>query len=341
MKRWHFWLGVIISIAGIAFVISRIENWKQFGDSFLEADYLLLAPIIAAYFLVMFLRAVRWKYILDQCGHASLGNTWVSILVCYMGNNIFPLRAGEFMRVFLIGKQEQSISYSTALATVVVERLFDFLVMLIFLAVVLMVIPFPPEYEKLESLIHGFGAGTLAGAVALFVFLFLLNARSEFMIGLIGRISKPLPARLSEPLLTVLEKFSSGLVIMGRPRALFTVLVMSAIVWLVNLVPVWLSGLAFDIHISFIGTMFMLVVGAAAAAIPATPGFFGTFHAFNQQALVFLMGVGNEKALSFAIILHAAYYFPMVVAGAVAAWREGYSLTRLRREAENTHDQAE
>ena len=78
----------------------------------------------------------------------------------------------------------------------------------------------------------------------------------------------------------------------------------------------------------------MMVVGAAAASIPATPGFFGTFHAFNQQALVFLTNVDPAVALSFAIVLHATYYFPVVIVGALVAWREGYSLTQLKQEAE-------
>jgi uncharacterized protein (TIRG00374 family) len=336
MKRWQFWLGVIISAACMVFVVLQIEDFAKFGRSFLEARYLCLIPLIATYFLIMFLRSIRWKYILDQGGTASLRNAWVSMLVCYMGNNIFPLRAGEFMRVFLIGKQEQSITYSAALATVVVERLFDFIVMLITLAVVLMIVEFPPEHQELEALMRGFGGATLVGAAGLFVFLFLLYLKSEAMISLIERALFFIPEKLRGAILDIAGKFAQGLVIMGQPRALFILLGMSLIVWLVNLPPLWLAGFAFNINLSFTHCMFMLVVGAAAASIPATPGFFGTFHAFNQQAMVLLLAIDPETALSFAIVLHATYYFPMIIAGAIAAWREGYSLTRLREEAEES-----
>ncbi|HUT54287.1 MAG TPA: lysylphosphatidylglycerol synthase transmembrane domain-containing protein [bacterium] len=339
MKSWQFWIGVLISVLCIGFVVSQVKDWGEFGRSFLEADYWLLIPIVASYFVIMLIRAWRWRYILNHCGHVGLGNTYMAILVCYMGNNIFPLRAGEFMRVFLIGKREPSVSYSAALATVVVERLFDFVVMLLFLAVVLLTIPFPEKYQDLESLVHNSGAGTLAGAVALFVFLFLLYARAELMTGLIGRALFFLPLKYKERILEALRKFTGGLTIMGRPTALMATLGLSLLVWVVNLIPVWLSGLAFGIHLSFTGSMFMLAVGAAAAAIPATPGFFGTFHAFNQQALVFLMGVDPAVALSFAIVLHATYYFPMVVAGALVAWRAGYSLTRLAHDAQESGDE--
>lgn len=342
MKRWQLWLGIVISLGCIAYVVLRIDNWDQFGRAFVEARYIYLIPIIASYFLIMFLRAVRWRYILNHCGHASLRNSFTSILVCYMGNNVFPLRAGELMRVFLIGKQEKSVSYSAALATVVVERLFDFMSMLIFLAAVLMLVEFPPErlmvtigdgQVDLQGVIHSFGAATLAGALVLFAFLVLLNAFTDRVLGISARILKILPRDWGDKLLGALERFSGGLAIMGRPASLFALTGMSVVIWTVNLLPVWLSGLAFNIEIDFSGCMFMLVVGSAAASIPGPPGFFGTFHAFNQEGLVFLLGVGRGMALSFAIVLHACYYFPLVIAGAAAAWKEGYSLTRLREEA--------
>ncbi len=335
MKRWHFWAGVLISAACIAFVLWQVEDWHRFGRSFIEAHWWLLIPIVASYFAVMFFRALRWRFILNQCGRVSLRNSFVSILVCYMGNNVFPLRAGEFMRVFLIGRQEESITYSAALATVVVERLFDFLVMLVFLAAVLMIVPFSDEYKRLEAAVHHTGTATLIAAALLFSFLMLLHARTDVLMPWMEKVMAILPQRPRKAALDSIKRFASGLVIMGRPRALVALVGMSVFVWVVNLLPVWLSGLAFNIDIDFFGCMFMLVIGSAAASIPATPGFFGTFHAFNQQGLVFLKPeVDAGTALSFAVVLHSCYYFPLIAAGAIALWREGYSLMKLREESQ-------
>jgi len=334
MKRWQFWAGAAISAGCIVFVLMQVDDWGKFGRSFLDARWWLLFPIVGSYFLIMFGRAVRWRYILEQCGRVSLRNSFAAILVCYMGNNVFPLRAGEFMRVFLVGRQEESISYSSALATVVVERLFDFITLLVALAVVLMLVPFPVEFAKVENTVHKFGAGTLAGSAVVFVFLLSLYLRTEAMLWLMERLLSVFPARVRDAALGAVRTFASGLVIMGRPRALFATAGMSAAIWLVNLTPIWLSGLAFGIRLDFIGCLFMLVAGSAAASIPATPGFFGTFHAFNQQAMLFLVeGIDPGTALSFAIVLHACYYFPLTAAGAVALWTQGYSLAKLRSQA--------
>jgi len=345
MKRWHFWFGVFISLAFIGLALMQIEDWNKFSHAFKDAGHLYLVPIIASYFLVIFLRAVRWRYILNQTGKVSLKRSFTAMLICYMGNNVFPLRAGEFMRIFLVGKKEESVSYSEAMATVVVERLFDFLVMLIVLAVVLMLITFPEEYQKLEGLVHNFGAGTLVGAVLILVFLLALYLRTETIMSALSWTLRVLPAGLQEKILAAVRRFAAGLVIMGRPGALFAVLAAGFFIWAVNMLPIYFTGLAFGLDIGIVGCMFMLVVGAAAASIPAAPGFIGVFHYFNQKGLVFIMSavygvtVISEDALPFAVVLHACYYFPMIVAGALVAWGEGYSLTKLREEAREKEDE--
>lgn len=334
MKRWQFWLGVLIGLVCIVLALSQIEDWNQFGRAFIEARYIYFIPVIAIYFFIMFMRSVRWQYIMNQGGSVGLRNTWISILVCYMGNNVFPLRAGELMRVFLIAKQEPSMSYSSALATVVVERLFDFLITLLFLATVLITVPFPEEYRELETTVHTFGIGTLVGGAVIFAFLAVLYARTEPVLSLMERVLFIIPKDWTDKIIAAARKFASGLVIMGRPRALLTVMGIGLALWLVNLTPVWLSAMAFGVKLSFTGCLFLMVVGAAAASIPGPPGFFGIFHYFNQQALIFLMDLDPETALSIAIVIHACYYFPMIAAGAFAAWREGYSLTQLKEDAE-------
>ena len=353
MKKWQLWLGVVIGALCIFIALSRIEDWGKFADAFLSVKYIYLVPIIASNFLVMLIRAIRWQYILKQIGHAKFGSVWSSIMVCYMGNNILPLRAGELMRVFMVGKLEPEISYSSALATVVVERLFDILVMLMLLSLVLMLIEFPAqrlmltisgEQYDFEAVIKGSGMVTLIVALGLFVFLILLNSRTKQVLSITAWFLKIFPQFISEKILGVLKTFSDGLIIMERPKALFFLFGISIIGWSVNIVPIWLTGLAFDIQIGLTGCMFMMVVGSASASIPGPPGFFGIFHAFNQAGLVFLMSTDSALALSFAVVLHASFYFPFTLVGAFEAWKKGYSLTQLKEgaeEAENVKENSE
>ena len=351
MKRWQFWVGVLIGAACVGWAVSQVEDWGEFRQALQhQANWVYVIPIIAGYFAVMFLRAVRWRFILSQCGRASLSSTWTSTLVCYMGNNIFPLRAGEFMRVFMIGKLEPSITFSSGLATVVVERLFDFLSVLVMLGMVLALIEFPEgglmftaggEQYNMENLINNLGRGTLFGAVVLFIFLFLLYIKTDIALKVAGFFMKPLPDAFSAKLLDMLRTFSSGLTIMGRPKALFTVAGLSAVTWSINLIPVWLTGLALGFSLSIVDVLFLMMAGAAAASIPGPPGFLGTFHAINQKAFTFLTEASGGVALLFAIILHACYYVPITIAGVIAAKRAGFSVNRLREESEEIEENTE
>jgi glycosyltransferase 2 family protein len=350
MKRWQFWLGVVIGLLCILLALSRIEDWSKFADAFLSVKYIYIFPIVASYFFMMLLRAIRWRYILNQTGNAGFGSVWSSLMICYMGNNIFPLRAGELMRVFMVGKLEEEISYSSALATVVVERLFDFLFLLVVLALVLILIEFPADRLMItisggqydfEAVIKGLGTGTLIAALLLFVFLILLNSWTDQILSITGWFLKVFPEKFSEKILDLLSTFADGLVIMGRPKALFILAGMSILVWASNIFPVWLSAQAFGIELGLTECMFMIVAGSAAASIPGPPGFFGTFHAFNQAGLVFLMGTDSGLALSFAVILHAGYYFPLTLAGFFEAWRKGYSLTQLKEGAQEAESKKE
>jgi uncharacterized protein (TIRG00374 family) len=373
MKRWQFWTGIFLGLACIAYVVSTIKDPAEFGRALSAVKVIWLAPIIVSYFAVMGLRAWRWQFILHHAGKAGYLNVLAAIFVCYMGNNIFPLRAGELMRVFLIGKREPTISYSGALATVVVERLFDFLIVLLSLAGILMVIPFPEgglpvtigeaSYDLVTAM-RGLGQGAFLASLCLFVVLILLNARPEWalsplqrVLGLVTtwydkcppdstlrRLLRDRPAAWGEAALSALRRFSSGLQVMGRPWSLFLLLFLSILIWVVNLAPVWLSARAFPeiASLDLMGCAFLLVVGAAAASIPGPPGFFGIFHAFNQLALLFYVNdlagknISPDTALSFAIILHAGYYFPLIVAGLAAVWAQGYSLSRLKEQAEQS-----
>ena len=80
MKRWQFWLGALLSLVCISLALSQVEDWSRFWRALVEAHYLYLVPVIASYFLIMFLRAVRWQYIMNQAGRAGLRNAWVSII---------------------------------------------------------------------------------------------------------------------------------------------------------------------------------------------------------------------------------------------------------------------
>src|SRR5512140_3153163 len=170
MKKWQFWLGVLISIVFI-WVSLRGLRLDQFWAAVRSANYWWLIPAIALYFVIVWVRAWRWHYLLRPIKDVPTRTIFPITTIRYMGNNIYPARAGEVLGAVIL-KRREGVSVSASLATIVVERIFDGVVMLGFVVVNL------PELAKLTTN-SGFigniqqvaviGTGVFLGALAIFL----------------------------------------------------------------------------------------------------------------------------------------------------------------------------
>ena len=143
MKNWKSWIGFVISM-GILYLAFRRIDLQLLLKSLQGANYLYLFPIVVIIFVNMALRALRWGYLLRPIKKIGFLNLFASILIGFMANNVLPVRMGEFVRAYIIGRSER-IRKSASFATVMVERLFDGLTVLGLLVVVLTFIHLPPE----------------------------------------------------------------------------------------------------------------------------------------------------------------------------------------------------
>src|SRR5512141_2014906 len=170
MKKWQFWLGVLISIVFIWLALRGLRL-DQFWGSVQSANYWWLLPGIAVYFVAVWARAWRWHYLLKPIKAIPTRAVFPITTIGYMGNNIYPARAGEVLRAVIL-KRKEGVSVSASLATIVVERIFDGVVMLGFVFLNL------PELAKLTTqsgfvgniqLVAVIGTGIFLGALAVFL----------------------------------------------------------------------------------------------------------------------------------------------------------------------------
>ena len=338
MKNWRFWLGLIISGVFIWIALRQIKDWHLFFASFKEIHYWVILPALIGYFSILVFRAWRWHYILKSHLEIKFSSSLIALIICYMANNILPFRAGEVIRAIVLSRREKK-AFSPVFATVVIERIFDSLIILVFLAVLLFHLTIPSDYKNIAIALKKGGIIALAGAVILIVFLYFLYYARERVIGISDRFFSVFGKKIHNFVIQELDKFSQGLIILGNPFRLLVVVGFSFLVWGVNLIPIYYIGVGFGTQISIIGLLLLLFLGAFSAAIPAAPGFWGTFHYITALGINFLGALPQEKALPFAIVLHAFYYFPVLIVGLILAWKEGYSLTELEREAEREKTQ--
>ena len=143
MKRWEFWFGLLISILFLWLALSGLKI-GDFWGALQTANYIWLLPGVGVYFLAVWVRAWRWHYLLKPIKEIPTRKMFPITTIGYMGNNIYPARAGEVLRAVIL-KRKEGVPVSASLATIIVERIFDGVVMLAFVFVNL------PELAKLTS----------------------------------------------------------------------------------------------------------------------------------------------------------------------------------------------
>lgn len=317
MKRWQLFLGLVIS----GFFIWLAVRGLQLGevwDGMRGANYWWLLPAVITYFVAVWARTWRWDYMLRPVKHISLSRLFPVVVIGYMGNNVYPFRAGELLRSYVLRRRE-GVSMSASLATVIVERVFDGLVMLIFVFVALPFTPIPSD--SLRSLVT-VGSGAFFGALLLF---FVLAARPERAYQLAEWASERfLPGRVHPPLLQFARRFLDGLESLSHFRNVLMIFGTSVVIWLLETVKYWFVMHAFSFEVTFFALMLMNGVVNLATTLPSAPGYIGTFDA-PGIAILTLYGVPEALAGAYTLVLHAALWLPVTVLGGVYMVREGLS----------------
>ncbi|MGH7450949.1 MAG: lysylphosphatidylglycerol synthase transmembrane domain-containing protein, partial [bacterium] len=127
--RKRFILGLLVSAVFIYLAFRKIE-FLQMWQALQQANYLWLFPAVGFMFISLWLRAMRWGYFMEPIKPGiGLHKLFASMMIGYYGNNVFPLRAGEVLRAYAIGKST-GVSRMAAFATIFVERLIDVLALL-------------------------------------------------------------------------------------------------------------------------------------------------------------------------------------------------------------------
>jgi uncharacterized protein (TIRG00374 family) len=333
LKSWHFWLGVLISVVFIWLALRGLQL-NQFWDAVQTANYGWLLPGIAIYFVAVWARAWRWHYLLRPVKKISTRRMFPVVAIGYMGNNIYPARAGEVLRAVIL-KRKEDVSMSASLATIIVERIFDGVVMLGFVFVNL------PELAKLtgESGFVGniqqvaiIGTGVFIGALILF----LLAAMFPQATARIGQwfIERLLPQRLRPQTRALMHKFLDGLASLRSPFNILMVFLTSVVIWLLETGKYWFVMHAFNFSVSFFALMLMNGIVNLATTIPSAPGYIGTFDAPGIAVLT-AYGVNQATAAGYTLVLHVALWLPITLLGAYFLTREGIHWSdSLRAETE-------
>lgn len=332
MKRRRIILGFAVSAFFLYFAL-RGQDYAAIREALSQVTYWYLIPALGLYFVGLLVRAYRWSVLLRPVAPASSRQLVGINAVGLMANNVLPLRTGEFVRAYALS-QRTGIRKSTGLATIAVERIFDGMTLLAFIAVSMIFVDLTSQLKHVAEL------AMLIFALAL-VALILLARGGRLRDRMLQLALGPLPERLSDKVNRMAESFITGLGIFSRRRELALVSLSSIVAWGFEASTYWLVARAFGGSIeSVLGVPeTMLTTGMAnlATLVPSSPGYVGPYEAAIILVLNGALGLTRELALSYGVLMHVLLWLPVTVWGVIEWSRLHISLSQVE-EAEYAND---
>ncbi len=312
-RRGFLLLGVALSTALLAWTLRgmHLEEWGRILRE-VEIPWLLAGALF--YFVAVILRTWRWGILLYGLQPTGFRERFVALTIGYMGNNLYPVRAGELLRAYVL-QRRCGLSLSASLGTIVVERVLDGL-MVVFLALVaLMFFPLPVLLRP--AVIAG---GLVFGGALLMLLGMAQNVRT--LHGLLERVRQQRSGSGIERLVRFLMQFLDGLAVLQRPAPALVVGSLTALIWLAEAGTYGLVLMAFPFRTSFFSLLVMTAVANLATALPSAPGYVGTFEA-PGVAVLQAFGIPSSMAVAYTLTLHLVLWLPITLLGLSLFLREG------------------
>lgn len=263
--------------------------WKKLLQDFQTAKFSWLILVISLFTISNVSRAVRWNMLLKPLGsNPKFLNSFCCIAIGYFANLGLP-RSGEFVRAITFSKYE-NIGFDKVMGTVVVDRIFDVLSILIVTGIAMII-----EFDK----IWGFFGPYLNVGYNLIYFLGGMAGLGILLFLLRKKIAE---TKLFKKVYSLFKGFVDGLLSVRKIEKPFWFIFHSVNIWLMYYLMTYLCFFAYEptASLSPVVGLMVFVFGAWGIVIPS-PGGMGTYHFLTQTVLGFY-GVKEVEAFSFANI---------------------------------------
>ena len=347
-----FIIGIFISLVALYFSFRNIPL-AELAEYMKHINYWWIIPSTIAALGSYIFRTLRWQRILHASGYPiSFKNTFHPLMIGFATNNILPARLGEIVRPLVLQQQEK-MPFTTGLATVVTERVFDVGLMILSFIVITLFWHIDPSFEVTFAGYH-LSAEVLENLLKNMLILALILLAGISCVAImairnllirvlwdIPRFFKPiLGASLTERLNTyliakivrIIENVSNGFLLLRRPKQFLVCVLYTIIIWLVQASGYYLMMFGTPgVSLSFLDIYMVMVIILFFIALPSVPGFWGMWEAGGLFILT-LMGVAASTAMGFTLINHVIQVVPIIIVGLISAAITGVNILKISKE---------
>lgn len=338
LKSVRLWIQLGISYIFLDITFHRID-FISFIKNFRYIDLKIFVLIVLIIYITIFIRSYKWKYLLSHIKKVRILNLFKATLVGFMGNAIFPARLGEILRAFILGKYEK-ISKLTVFSTIILERIFDGIVVGGFFLYILIFNPLKNPYF--------IRAGITAGGIyiILIIGIIIFYFRYELFYNFIKHKVKFLSLNYKKKILKFLNSFYAGLHIFDNLKELILFILLTILIWILCAVETYLFlksmnifkvfFLPTDFSPIFLSILFAFIM-TIGIAIPSGPGAAGPFQASIVFTFVLLLPqtikdpVKYNYVASFSMYIWGTQIISVVVGGLYVIIRDGIKIKKLQK----------
>ena len=306
---------VYLSIRGINFQ-DVVQGFKT-----IRYEYVLLVLIIM--FIIQVLKSLRWGLILSPIVKVDQLSLFSVTSVGFLAIIAVPARLGELARPYLITKKCH-IRMSAAVGTILVERVFDCLTVLLIFLLALFFTPFPPWLIRSGIVFF------LITLVILIGMIFMILKR-EVSLKALNSTCRKLPERYILKLNHLFHQFIDGFKIITEPKLLFYVISLSIGTWLMDVAAIYFMFLAFGLTVPLAAPFVVMIILMIGISIPAAPGFVGNWH-YSCILGLSLFGIPKAEALTFSVVFHVICVGIIIILGLMFLPSNKFSLSDLSRQ---------
>ena len=319
-KTIKFSIGLLFSGVGLVYAFRQF-NWLEFINLLQGVNYWYLLAAVALQLGAVWFRALRWKWLLAPIKDISTKILFDATMIGYFGNNVLPLRMGELLRAYVVSNNS-AISTSKVIGTLIVDRILDFLAVMI-LAIFFLF------FSNLIDIPRWIVIFSIILILGLFITILLIGNKNPDW-ELIRQRKKVFQSKVGSKIYNIITNLISGLSVLNKAPKKIGIYGFIVLLWTMYYISFLLIIKGVNLELSIMNAGVLYVLLTLSISIPAAPGYIGTYHAACVAVLTNIYSISLNTSQTFAVLSHAVIFVPFVTIGAIFFVKNSMKFSKLK-----------